>query len=141
MTDHPKAGDVWDYPYLWARQARAGEESGRKNRPCAVSICIQRKDGNTGIVFLAITSQLPNNTTVAIEVPETERKRANLSKEKRLWVVVDEHNQDIFEKSYYLEPQSQIGSFSSRFKNEIQTEFVQAIKARKSFAVSRTEKP
>jgi len=26
----PKIGDIWRYPYLWKREADAGEEGGRK---------------------------------------------------------------------------------------------------------------
>jgi len=36
MIPKPEAGMVINYSYLWAREARAGQEEGAKNRPCAI---------------------------------------------------------------------------------------------------------
>lgn len=137
MSDLPQQGDVWDYPYLWARQASAGETEGRKARPAAVAILIRRRDGLNGLVFLAITSQPPAPGRRALQVPDTERQRAGLTDDKLLWVMLDEHNQDIAERSYYLDLDGRRGAFSPRFRKQVQGAFLKALRDRKSIIVKR----
>lgn len=139
MTDGPKPGDVWDYPYLWARQERGGETEGRKTRPVAVAVIVEAGEGRTGVVFLAITSQPPGADTDVIEVPETECRRAGLAVDRPLWVVLDEHNRDVAETSYYLEPTARIGAFGSRFRKQMQAAFAAALRARRTRPVRRRD--
>ena len=35
MTDAPRVGDVWNFPFLWKSEERCDETEGRKHRPCA----------------------------------------------------------------------------------------------------------
>jgi hypothetical protein len=42
-------GSIALYPDLWARQARAGETEGRKERPVAVGVRIAQVDGDLPI--------------------------------------------------------------------------------------------
>ena len=56
MTSTPKAGDVLRYPYLWARQARAGETEGRKLRPCAVVLAVTNRTDRTHLRLCAVTT-------------------------------------------------------------------------------------
>ena len=137
MSEHPQPGDIWDYPYLWARQAQSGETEGRKPRPVAVAVLLERADGRTGIMMLAITSQAPGPDRRALEIPQTERRRAGLDLERRLWVILDEHNRDIVETSFYLEPQGWIGALSARFRKQVQAAFVTALRERGSAPVRR----
>ncbi len=139
MIDGPKEGDVWDYPYLWARRDRAGETDGRKNRPAAVPILIERRDGQHWIALLAITSQPPAANRRALPAPEIERKRSGLSGDGDSWIILDEHNVDVVEQSYYLDPKARLGAFSPRFLKLVQTAFTQALQDRKSNPVRRMD--
>lgn len=139
MTDAPKAGDVLRYPYLWARQAGYGETEGRKTRPCAVVLSLKAGSGQTELRLCAVTTQQPRAGTHAIEVPEIEKRRAGLDSDVPLWVIVDEHNLDVFEQSFYIEPHSHMGAFSTSFTKELQKEMVSALRQRNSKAVSRRD--
>lgn len=139
MTDAPKAGDVLRYPYLWARQAGHGETEGRKTRPCAVILSLKAGGGQTELRLCAVTTQPPQTDTHAVEVPEIEKRRAGLDSNVPLWVIVDEHNLDVFEQSFYIEPRSHIGAFSNSFTKVLQKEMVSALRQRNSKAVSRRD--
>lgn len=139
MTDVPHAGAVLRYPYLWARQAGRGETEGRKTRPCAVILALKSGNGQTELRLCAVTTQPPRTGTHAVEVPEIERRRAGLDSSLRLWVIVDEHNVDVFEQSFYIEPQSQIGAFSSAFTKDLQAEMIVVLRQRNSKAVRRRD--
>ena len=139
MTDAPRAGAVLRYPYLWARQAGRGETEGRKIRPCAVILALKAEHGQTELRLCAATTQPPQKGTHAIEVPEIEKRRAGLDSGLQLWVVVDEHNVDVFEQSFYIEPHSQIGTFSSAFTKDLQAEMIVALRKRNSKAIRRRD--
>lgn len=78
MADTPKAGDVLSYPYLWARQARTGETEGRKLRPCAVVLAVTNHTDKTHLRLCAVTTQSRMEGTLAVAVPDTEKRRAGL---------------------------------------------------------------
>jgi hypothetical protein len=137
MADAPKAGTVLRYPYLWARQAGIGETEGRKSRPCAVILAVRNEKGQTELRLCAVTSQPPQNHNHAIEVPAIEKRRAGLDGDMALWVIVEEHNVDVFEQSYYIEPQSTVGQFSSAFTKELQAQMIAVLRERVSRAVKR----
>ena len=88
-------------------------------------------------MFVPITTQPQKDNPYALEVPEIEKKRAGLDSQLRLWVVCLEHNNDAYERSYYLEPSAKMGSFSMPFVKRIQGLKIEAIKARKSQGVKR----
>lgn len=139
MTDAegPAPGDLWRYPYLWARQANRGETEGRKPRPCALALLRRRADGETEVLLLPVTSQPPRTGTAALPVPETERRRAGLDPQMPLWVIVDEFNADQPARSWYFEPGGRIGAFSPRFLREVQTAMIATLRARKIRGVGR----
>ncbi len=120
-------GEVIDYPYLWAWQHDRGETEGRKIRPICVVIAVRgATDGSTHLLLLAITTQPPQANRVAIKVSDIECRRAGLSELKRCWIVVDEYNHDVAERSWYIEPQSKpLGRFSKAFMMKIATAFVE----------------
>ncbi len=98
-----KAGAVIDdYPYLWFRQARAGETEGRKPRPVCVAVAVANEEGSTHLALLAISSQPPTAKQVALAIPQAERHRIGLDADRPAWVSVDEYNYDVLEESYYL---------------------------------------
>lgn len=46
MSGKLLAGAVIRYPYLWVRQAQAGEAEGRKARPTVVGFRVSRRTGD-----------------------------------------------------------------------------------------------
>ena len=140
----PEVGDVWSYPYLWARQHADGETEGRKARPCALILLLRQEDEMGGkaatlVVLLAITTQPPRDGVAAVEVPLIERRRAGLDADRPLWVIVDEHNEDILPGSYDFEPGGRIGSFSPAFTGQVRRAKMEAIRTRRSRRVPRRE--
>jgi len=139
MTSTPKAGDVLRYPYLWARQSRTGETEGRKLRPCAVVLAVTNQKDQTHLRLCAVTTQKPMSDAIAVPVPDTEKRRAGLDVKIPLWVIIDEHNVDVFELSYYIEPQSQMGVFSAAFTKELQRQMIVALQNRVAQSVKRSD--
>ena len=137
--DPPAVGDVWSYPYLWARQARGGETEGRKTRPCALILLLRQDDGRTLVVLLAITTQQPLPGQAAVEVPQIERRRAGLDVDRPLWVIVDERNEDVLPGSYDFEPGGRIGRFGAAFTGQLRRAKMEAIRSRRSRRVPRQE--
>lgn len=111
------------YPYLWARQARAGETEGRKDRPVTVGVRLRRMDGDF-VLFFPITTKEPEKSRFAAEIPDIEKRRAGLDADRRLWVILDEFNTDIVGRSFYLEPEPPIGRFSKAFFLPLLREFI-----------------
>ena len=111
-----QTGAIIVYPYLWRWQRERGETEGRKDRPVCVVLKVHGADGLTHLALLAISSQPPAAGRVAIEVPDIERRRGGLSDLKRAWVIVDEYNYDIAQRSFYLETdRPALGCFSRSF--------------------------
>jgi len=119
MSDFPQAGQVFDYHYLWEREARKGKEEGRKKRPSCMAIVRVNARGQHILFIAAITTKSPTGDTLAIEIPETEAYRAKLSTDVPLWVVVSELNADIMEQSYVLEDRTARGQFGASFTKTV----------------------
>lgn len=111
------------YPYLWAREASHGETDGRKHRPTAVGVRLNRAGGDLLVLF-PITSKAPHSEGLAVEIPDTEKRRAGLDAEMRLWIVFDEFNTDIVGQSFHLEPEPPIGRFSKAFFLPLMRSFI-----------------
>lgn len=114
MTGKLLAGAVIRYPYLWVRQAQAGETEGRKARPTVVGFRVSRRTGDLLLLFPITTSE-PSSGRRFIDIPETEKRRAGLSRDMRQWIILDETNVDSVEGSYYLDPDAVLGYFSRAF--------------------------
>jgi hypothetical protein len=119
-----RTGAVIRFPYLWSREAAEGETEGRKFRPAAVGVRIPKPRGEDVLVLFPITSQEPSQTRFAVEIPDTEKRRAGLDGRIRLWIVLDEYNQDVIGRSYYLEPEPPLGHFSKAFFLPLLQEFI-----------------
>jgi hypothetical protein len=119
-----RIGAVIRYPYLWAREATQGEIEGRKFRPVAVGVRIPKPEGEDMLVLFPITSQKPAKSRFAAEIPDTEKRRGGLDGNVRLWVVLDEYNQDVIGRSFYLEPEPPLGHFSKAFFLPLLREFI-----------------
>ena len=127
-ADFPAAGQVFDYHYLWKWQTDRGETEGRKKRPSCVVIVVTNQAGQHVMFIAPITSKSPDEGRVALEIPETEARRARLDSDVPLWVVLDELNADILENSYTIEERSPRGSFGAAFTDAILRE-VQRLRA------------
>ena len=118
-SDFPAAGQVFDYHYLWKWQADGGETEGRKKRPSCVVIVVTNDTGHHLMFIAPITSKTPEQGRVALEIPETEARRARLDGNLSLWIILDELNADVLEASYTIEDRSPRGSFSPAFTDAI----------------------
>jgi hypothetical protein len=120
-SEVPPQGSVIAYPYLWAAQRDAGESEGRKERPVCLVLRLHDAEQNLHhLVLLAITSRPPSPDQRALEIPDTERRRAGLTRYPRAWIVVSEYNYDIAEHSYYYDPNTPpLGTFSLPFLREV----------------------
>ncbi len=118
-ADLPVAGQIFDYHFLWKWQAEQGETEGRKKRPSCVVVVVANNEGQHVLFLAPITSKAPGSGRSALEIPETEARRANLDAGVSLWVVLDELNVDILEASYTLEDRSPRGSFGPAFVDAI----------------------
>lgn len=134
---NPKQGDVWVYDYLWRREHEMGAENGRKARPTALVTTFVDGNGFTNLFLLPITSKEPQKERVSLEIPPIERRRAGLSSDMRLWVMLDEYNHDLLETSFYFEPNGKRGEFSSVFTQKTLRAFVDVARKRQSKAVPR----
>ena len=64
------------------------------------------------------------NIVLIIEVPQIESQRVGLETHVRKWVMLDEINTDILERSYVWEDRTPIGTFSSVFTSKIQSSLI-----------------
>lgn len=119
-----RTGAVVRFPYLWAREAAKGEIEGRKFRPVAVGVRIPQPKGDDVVFLFPITSQPPSEERFAAEIPDIEKHRAGLDRTIRLWIVLDEYNQDVIGRSFYLEPEPPLGYLSKAFFLPLLQEFI-----------------
>jgi len=82
----PEAGLVIGYSYLWRREALAGLEEGREDRPCAIILATyQPVDGRHRIIVAPISHQSPIDPALAIEIPQRVKQALGLDW-ARSWV-------------------------------------------------------
>jgi hypothetical protein len=112
--DDIQTGCVIEYQYLWRREALSGQIEGSKRRPSAVAFRMAGKQSDI-IYLMPITTKAPDTNTLAIEVPQIEKKRAGLDLDYRQWIILSEMNADIIPGSFVLEPHAKIGMFSKAF--------------------------
>lgn len=134
--DFPAAGQVFDYHYLWKWQADRGETEGRKKRPSCVVVVVTNAAGQHVIFIAPITSKAPDRDRIALEVPETEARRAKLDTHLSLWVILDELNVDVLETSFVLENRAPRGSFSPAFTDAL-LRAVQRLRADNKLGLSK----
>jgi len=137
MTNKPAAGEVVRYPFLWKREQLAGETEGRKKRPVCIAVTVARSDGETMVFILPITTQPPLPARKFIEVPQIESQRVGLQTHVRKWIMLDEVNTDIVERSYVWDDRKPIGTFSSAFTSKIQSSLIALAKSGAASVVDR----
>jgi hypothetical protein len=128
-------GSVILYSYLWAREHKRGEESGRKTRPTCVMMILRGQGGVEMPLLFPVTSRRPLPDRRALEIPETEARRARLY--TPAWVIVDEFNTDDLETSFAIEDRKPLGAFSRKFMARIAAEAAVTIRAGGARAVPR----
>lgn len=77
------------------------------------------------LLLFPVTSKLPHASQWAVELPEMEKRRAGLSADLRLWLVMEECNLELLPGSFYLEPQVPLGHLSRKFLVPLLKEFIQ----------------
>jgi hypothetical protein len=110
-----KPGNLLRYYYLWARQAEAGEESGRKARP--VCVVVRTPTTPAALFLFPLTSQQPDPTRTYIAISEIECRRGGLDFPS--WLILDEYNRARTDEVYDLATTKPIGSFSPAFIRKI----------------------
>ncbi len=88
----PHVGEVIPYWFLWSSEHEAGEESGRKLRPCVVVATLQGKMGATRVAVLPVTHTRPRPERSAVEIPRLVKAQLRLDP-VRSWVICDEFNE------------------------------------------------
>jgi hypothetical protein len=91
---------------------------------------ISRNDGNDVLVPFPITSRQPSRDRFAAEIPAMEKRRAGPDATLRLWIILDEYNQDVIGRSFYLGPEPPLGRFSKAFFLPLMKEFIVRAPAR-----------
>lgn len=139
MPNKPTAGEVFRYPFLWKREELSGETEGRKKRPVCIAVTVTKQDGETVVFILPITTQPPQPTRHAIEVPEIESQRVGLETHVRKWIMLDEVNTDIVERSYVWDDRKPLGAFSLAFTAKIRVTLLALAKSGAAKLVDRTK--
>lgn len=139
MANRPAAGEVFRYPFLWKREELSGETEGRKKRPVCIAVTFAKQDGETVVFILPITTQPPLPSRHVIEVPEIESQRVGLETHVRKWIMLDEVNTDIVERSYIWDDRKPLGAFSAAFTARIRTTLLTLAKAGAAKLVDRTK--
>lgn len=83
--------------------------------PATVGVRISKPNGDDVLMLFPITSQQPQKDRFAAEIPDIEKRRAGLDVSIQLWIVLDEYNQDVIGRSFYLKPEPSLGYFSKAF--------------------------
>jgi hypothetical protein len=105
-------------------RSRAGRNGGAQTSPgrCGCEACPAEGGGCAGAVSDHQPTALPGR--FAAEIPEMEKRRAGLDATLRLWIILDEYNQDTIGRSFYLEPEPPLGRFSKAFFLPLMKEFI-----------------
>ena len=140
----PVPGLLIRYSFLWREAAARGEEEGVKDRPCAVVLVTEDRDGEKIVLVLPVTHSSPADPQLAVEIPAETKRRLGLD-DVRSWIVVTDANRfvwpgpdlrlgargDASSVAYGLLPR---GLFY-----DLREKFARAIERRLTGAVRRTE--
>ena len=91
----PVNGLVIRYSYLWEGEQQAGEQSGRKDRPCAIILAVRNEVGENVVIVLPITHSPPVRPAEALEIPAAVKSRLKLD-DRRSWVVLTQANRFVW---------------------------------------------
>ena len=91
----PEPGDVLSYAYLWSHEADAGQEEGLKDRPVAVVVATEIKDGLVQLLVAPITHRQQVATRQALRLPTTVKRDLGLDSQPS-WIILSELNRFIW---------------------------------------------
>ena len=86
----PKPGMVVRYGYLWARQARMGQDNGEKFRPSLI-LAVRNEEDKKVVYVAPITHTAPFYPEESILIPMVTKARLGLDSEKS-WIMANEVN-------------------------------------------------
>ncbi|MEP6836693.1 MAG: growth inhibitor PemK [Bradyrhizobium sp.] len=98
----PQLGLVISYAYLWHYEHRAGQDEGRKDRPCVIVLAVDHGPDGLIVTVVPITHVPPSDPLLAIELPPMVKRHLSLDGE-RSWVMLDEGNRFLW-PGYDLRP-------------------------------------
>jgi hypothetical protein len=89
----PQPGLVISYSFLWSEESEQGQVEGRKDRPCAIVIALDRTEPSRPkqVAVVPITHSQPSDPTASIEIPPRVKEYLGLDSE-RSWAILDEFN-------------------------------------------------
>ena len=90
------------YAYLWRPEHDAGEEEGRKNRPCVIVLSVEQQKSVTQVTVAPITHSKPSGDSIGLEIAPRVKQHLGLDHETS-WVILSEVNQFIW-PGYDLRP-------------------------------------
>ena len=65
----PQLGLVISYAYLWHHEHQAGQDEGRKDRPCVIVLAVDRGADGLIVTVVPVTHVPPADPSLAIELP------------------------------------------------------------------------
>lgn len=89
----PEPGLVIHYGYVWKREADAGADAARKDRPACIVLAVASGDAGTRVLVVPVTHQRPQDGTPAIEIPPKVKLHLGLD-QNRSWIILSEANLD-----------------------------------------------
>ena len=113
MLPEPKPGLVIRYDYLWTHEAATGREQG-KDRPACLVAATDAIANPRFVVILAITHTPPVGDTIGVEIPQRARQAIGLD-DAPSWVIVSEHNVDVWPNGGLSPGPGRAGVFSYGF--------------------------
>ena len=140
----PVPAQVIRYCYLWKSEQERGQEEGNKDRPCAVVLTAQAKEGGFVVTVLPITHTPPYDPAEAVEIPAATKDRLGLDG-ARSWVVLTEANRFTWpgpdlRMARRDDPSSVVyGLLPEHVFETIRKRFIGYLKARQAELVKRTE--
>jgi hypothetical protein len=88
----PRPGLVVRYAFLWAREAKAGAQEARKERPAAIVLVSRKVAGRPArVVVVPVTRTPPGDPSATVELPDAVARSLGLDG-GRHWIVCDEVN-------------------------------------------------
>jgi hypothetical protein len=140
----PKPGLVIRYSYLWWDEHKAGQEEGRKDRPCAVILTLQNQDGHDYVAVAPITHTPPRTAEDGLELPASVKAHLGLDGE-RSWIILTEVNRflwpgpDLRALPGTEPPAFTYGFLPPRLFSVIRDRIVQRVRSRLLLGVKRTD--
>ena len=134
----PEIGLIINYAYLWHREAKIGQEEGRKERPSAiVAATIENQ-----VIVVPITHSQPSFPSEGIEIPAPLKKQLGLDHEQA-WIITTELNRfewpgmDLRPIGRTKSDKIVYGKFPPNFMKQVITEIRQNIVNHRANAVQR----